>query len=73
VDGTGYPRGMSGNNIGLYGKIAGIIDVFDALTTERVYQEALTPYNALRVITDLRAKFDASILKEFILLLGLKF
>jgi putative nucleotidyltransferase with HDIG domain len=73
VDSTGYPRGIGGNNIGLYGKVAGIVDVFDALTTERVYQEALTPYNALRVITDLRGKFDASILKEFILLLGLKF
>ena len=73
MDGTGYPRGINRNQIELYGRVAGIIDVFDALTTERVYQEALSPYNALRVMIDLKDKFDISILKEFILLLGLKF
>jgi len=37
-DGTGYPRGISGDEIGVYSKIVALADVFDALGTERVYK-----------------------------------
>jgi response regulator RpfG family c-di-GMP phosphodiesterase len=39
-DGTGYPRGLSGESIHIYGRITSIADVFDALGTERVYKHA---------------------------------
>ena len=39
-DGTGYPQGLSGENIHLYGRIVAIADVFDALGNSRVYKEA---------------------------------
>ena len=39
-DGSGYPRGLSGENIHLYGRIVAIADVVDALTHKRVYKEA---------------------------------
>jgi putative two-component system response regulator len=39
-DGTGYPKGLKGENIHLYGRIVSIIDVFDALTHERYYKKA---------------------------------
>jgi len=39
-DGTGYPRGISGNDIHIYGRIVGIADVFDVLTTKKSYKEA---------------------------------
>ena len=39
-DGTGYPKGLKGEDIHLYGRIVSIIDVFDALTHERYYKEA---------------------------------
>ncbi|MFO7748830.1 MAG: DUF3369 domain-containing protein [Desulfobacteraceae bacterium] len=39
-DGTGYPRKLAGENIHIYGRIAAIADVFDALTHERCYKEA---------------------------------
>ena len=39
-DGTGYPKGLKGDEIHLYGRIVSIIDVFDALTHERYYKEA---------------------------------
>ncbi len=39
-DGTGYPKGLTGDEIHLYGRIVSIIDVFDALTHERYYKEA---------------------------------
>jgi len=38
-DGTGYPRGISGDEIGVYSKIVALADVFDALGTERVYKK----------------------------------
>ena len=39
-DGTGYPKGLQGEEIHLYGRIVAIVDVFDALTHERYYKEA---------------------------------
>ncbi|MDK9698758.1 MAG: response regulator [bacterium] len=45
-DGTGYPNGMSGKEIPLYGRIASIADVFDALTTIRPYKKAFTNQEA---------------------------
>jgi response regulator RpfG family c-di-GMP phosphodiesterase len=41
-NGQGYPNGLSGDNIHIYGRIAAIADVFDALNTERVYKKAWT-------------------------------
>ena len=41
-DGSGYPRGLSGTNIPLEGRIAAIADVFDALTSDRAYRPAWT-------------------------------
>jgi len=39
-DGTGYPRGLKGENIPMVGRICGLCDVFDALTSKRPYKEA---------------------------------
>lgn len=39
-DGKGYPQGLSGEEINIYGRITGITDVFDALGSERVYKKA---------------------------------
>jgi len=39
-DGTGYPRGISGDEIHIYGRITAVADVFDALGSERVYKHA---------------------------------
>ena len=46
-DGSGYPFGYKGNKINLYGKIIAIADVYDALTSERVYKEKRTPFDAI--------------------------
>ena len=42
VDGRGYPDGLSGEDIPLLAQIVGVVDVFDALTTDRPYRKALT-------------------------------
>lgn len=47
-DGTGYPQGLSGNQIPLYGRIAGIVDSYDAMISERPYATARSSYAAVQ-------------------------
>ncbi|MBU3951700.1 MAG: HD domain-containing protein [Proteobacteria bacterium] len=49
-DGSGYPCGLSGDQIPLIAKICHIADVFDALTSKRPYKPARTPYEALKIM-----------------------
>ena len=50
-DGTGYPRGLSGEDIPLAGRVCAVCDVFDALLSERPYKPAWTFDDALAEIT----------------------
>ena len=52
IDGKGYPRGLSGDEIPLEGRIAAIADVFDAVTTDRVYRPAMSLGEARTIILD---------------------
>jgi len=70
MDGSGYPRGLSRHQIHLYGRITGLCDTFDALTTRRVYKDALDSFPALKIIKDMPEKYDQDILHEFITLIG---
>ena len=47
-DGSGYPKGLSGNEIPLYGRIAGIVDSYDAMISERPYATARSSYAAVQ-------------------------
>ena len=47
LDGSGYPRGLKGDEIGIFGRMAAIADTFTALVTPRVYANPLTPHDAL--------------------------
>ncbi|WLR50471.1 HD-GYP domain-containing protein [Bacillus tianshenii] len=50
IDGSGYPRGLKGDEIHLYSRIIGIADVFDAVTTNRVYRKAMLPHEGLEIL-----------------------
>lgn len=66
LDGSGYPRGLSGEEIPVEGRIAAIADVFDALTTDRIYRKAFSLPEALGIMRDGRdSHFDPSILDLF--------
>jgi putative two-component system response regulator len=66
-DGTGYPRRLAGEDIPLPGRIAGVADVFDALTTDRVYRPALSVKEALTVLQGERGRqFDPDVLDAFV-------
>ncbi len=51
-DGKGYPDGLKGNEIPLSAQIVALADVYDALTSERVYKKAFTHETAVRMILD---------------------
>jgi putative two-component system response regulator len=66
-DGRGYPRRLAGEDIPLAGRIAGVADVFDALTTQRVYRPAFPLADALTIIADERGgHFDPDVLDAFL-------
>ena len=66
-DGTGYPRGLAADDIPLPGRIAGVADVFDALTTQRVYRSALPVDEAVAVLRKERGRhFDPAVLDAFL-------
>jgi len=56
LDGRGYPYGLKGDDIPLLPRIIAVADTFDALTTNRPYQQASDPGHALRIITSLSGK-----------------
>ena len=51
-DGSGYPLGVKSDKIHMYAKIVAIADIFNAMTNERYYIRALSPYVVLRAIID---------------------
>jgi putative two-component system response regulator len=55
-DGTGYPAGLAGENIPLLGRLMAIVDVYDALTSNRPYKRALSHEEAVRIILDGKGK-----------------
>mgnify|MGYP000336114032 FL=1 len=70
-DGSGYPYGLAKNEIHPSGKIARIIDVYDALTTKRSYADAIRPFAALlEMRNNMLNCFDNELFKEFIQFLG---
>lgn len=66
-DGSGYPNGLSGEDIPLIGRIAAIADVFDALTSERPYKKAWTTDDAFELISNEKGKhFDPMLAQLFL-------
>jgi hypothetical protein len=56
LDGRGYPYGLKGEQIPLLARVIAVADTFDALTTNRPYQRAYEPEEALRIINNLVGK-----------------
>jgi HD-GYP domain-containing protein (c-di-GMP phosphodiesterase class II) len=56
LDGRGYPYGLQGDQIPLLARVIAVADTFDALTTNRPYQQAHTPDQALQIIQNLAGK-----------------
>lgn len=66
-DGSGYPHGLKGKDIPLFGRIVAVADVFDALTSERPYKKAWALEDALHFLEEGRGKhFDPLCVEAFI-------
>jgi putative two-component system response regulator len=66
-DGTGYPKGLKGADIPLCGRIVALADVYDALTTKRVYKGAFTHDVAKSIIvSDKGTHFDPDVVDTFL-------
>lgn len=71
LDGTGYPRAIRGTRVPLSGRIAGIVDTYDALTSDRRYAKAAAPHEALQQLhAGAGRQFDAALTARFIESLG---
>jgi len=62
-NGTGYPNGVSGNDIPVYGRIAGLADCYDAMITKRPYATAMSSLDAMR---QLRQRADVDFQAEMV-------
>jgi HD-GYP domain-containing protein (c-di-GMP phosphodiesterase class II) len=67
MDGSGYPDGLSGHSIPIAARVTTIADVFDALTTARVYRVALSREESLGIMAEEVRKgwWDGRLLEEF--------
>jgi len=68
-DGTGYPKRLIGQEIHIYGRICAIVDVFNALTTDRPYKRRMQPFDALNLMREqMIHHFQKDLLERFVLL-----
>jgi len=66
-DGQGYPQGLRGEEIHVYGRICSIADVFDALTSRRPYKKPLSLFDTLLLMKgEMKSHFHPEIFSEFV-------
>ncbi len=72
IDGSGYPKQKVGDAISRYGQMAAIVDVYDAITSDRVYHKGLEPHEALRKLLEWSSHhFDPQLVQQFIRCVGI--
>lgn len=71
-DGTGYPDKLAGEKISVYGQMAAIVDVYDAISSERVYHKGMPPTQALKKLLEWSSHhFDPQLVQAFIRAIGI--
>ncbi len=71
-DGTGYPQRLKAETISLYGQMASIVDVYDAISSERVYHRGMPPTQALKKLLEWSSHhFDPQLVQAFIRAIGI--
>ena len=69
LDGSGYPRGLRGDAVHPYARIAALADIFDAITTRRPYKPAEKTFPALQIMRhEMKKELDQDLFREFVLL-----
>ena len=71
-DGSGYPEGLAGNDIPVFGRITGITDTYDAMTSVRPHAAAMSTYDVMRyLLSNANILFQAEIVERFIQVVGM--
>jgi len=71
IDGKGYPFALVGNDIPIFARITSVADVFDAITSNRIYRDSIDAYTAVEfIIGEAGTKFDRDVVKVFLKLVG---
>lgn len=71
-DGSGYPKGLKGDDLPAFGRIAGLVDCFDAMTTRRPYAPAKSAYDAVRELNGLSGTaFQSELVEQFVQAVGM--
>ena len=71
-DGSGYPHGLSGSDIPMFGRILGLIDSYDAMTSIRPFMPSRSPHNAVMELYEGRDRlFQAELVEHFIQTCGI--
>jgi HD-GYP domain-containing protein (c-di-GMP phosphodiesterase class II) len=72
IDGSGYPRGLKGEEISEYAQIIGLVDVYEALTHQRPYRGgSFSPSEAMKIIVENKHIFNPKIIKVFLEKIGM--
>jgi HD-GYP domain-containing protein (c-di-GMP phosphodiesterase class II) len=72
VDGTGYPHHRSKHDLSQFGLIAAIVDIYDAVTSDRCYHKGKTPHDTLQFLYQLgdRGHVDGALVQQFVQVVG---
>ena len=70
-DGSGYPEGLKGEDISLFARMGAVCDVYDALTSDRIYKKGWEPAVAIKRMASWKGHFDPVILQAFVKVLGI--
>lgn len=72
MDGTGYPKGLEGDQISLYARMGAVCDVYDAITSNRPYKAGWCPAESLRKMSEWsRGHFDDRVFQAFVKSIGI--
>ncbi|MDT7515223.1 HD-GYP domain-containing protein [Rhodoferax mekongensis] len=72
VDGSGYPKGLKGEQISLFAKMGAVCDVYDAITSNRPYKSGWDPAESLRKMAEWASgHFDSKVFQAFVKSLGI--
>ena len=72
TDGSGYPRGLKGDQISLYSKMGAVCDVYDAITSNRPYKSGWDPAESLRKMAEwTNGHFDPKVFQAFVKSMGI--
>ena len=71
IDGTGYPKNLTGDTMSLFAKMGAVCDVYDAITTNRPYKDGWDPAESLQRMASWKGHFDPAVFQAFVKSLGI--